>query len=124
MEPITQLIHRLEYLALALALEALAVWHWEQLGWAFWVWLAAPDVLGLVPASLLGPAPERGALPPRGAWLYNAWHTFTLPLACGGTLALLTQSVPWPLLGWLLHSSLDRTLGYGLRDAAGRQGLL
>ena len=61
-------IHRTEYLALVLVLVGVGIVGKDQLGWAFWLFLLAPDLFGLLPASFLGPAPARGYLPPRGVW--------------------------------------------------------
>jgi hypothetical protein len=57
-------------------------------------------------------------------WLYNVWHTFTLPLVIGVVLILLIPfGSPWPLLGWLIHISVDRFLGFGLRGDDGGQAI-
>lgn len=117
-------LHRTEYLALALVLVGVAIVAKDQLGWTFWLFLLAPDLFGLVPASFMGPASARGYLPPRGVWLYNIWHTFTPPLVIAVTLYLLIQvASPWPLLGWAMHISVDRLLGFGLRGDDGGQAL-
>ena len=117
-------IHRSEYLALALVLVGAAIVTKDQLGWAFWLFLLAPDLFGLLPASFMGSAPARGYLPTRGVGLYNVWHSFTPPLVIAVTLYLLIQvASPWPLLGWLIHISVDRLLGFGLRDDDGGQAL-
>ena len=117
-------IHRSEYLALALVLVGAAIVTKDQLGWAFWLFLLAPDLFGLLPASFMGSAPARGYLPPRGVGLYNVWHSFTPPLVIAVTLYLLIQvASPWPLLGWLIHISVDRLLGFGLRGDDGGQAL-
>ena len=121
----TRGIHQVEYAMLFAALVGLAVWQRDELvPWVFWPLLLMPDVLGYIPASLMGTAPEKGALPPRGVWLYNLWHTYVLPLAIGAALTVITGVVPWSLLGWLIHLTLDRALGFGLRAADGRQGTL
>jgi hypothetical protein len=107
-----------------LILVGAAIWEKDQLGWAFWFFVLAPDLFGLVPASLFGPAPARGYLPPRGVWLYNLWHTYTVPavLWVGGSL-LFAVANPWPLLGWAIHITVDRLLGLGLRGDDGGQAL-
>ena len=120
-----RVIHHVEYAALFAVLVVLAVWQRDQLSpWLFWPLLLAPDVLGYVPALLMGAAPEKGALPPSGVWLYNLWHTYTVPLAIGAALTVATGAVPWWILGWPLHITLDRALGFGLRGPDGRQGVL
>lgn len=120
-----RLIHHAEYAALSALLVALAIWQRDVLNpWLFWPLVLAPDLLGYVPASFMGAAPEKGALPPRGVWLYNLWHTYTIPLALGAALTVAAGAVPWWLLGWLIHITLDRSLGFGLRAVDGRQGVL
>ena len=116
-------VHRVEYLAISLVLVGAAIWQRDQLSWWFWLYLLAPDVFGLLPAFLFGPSAARGYLPPRGVWLYNLWHTYTIPVA--GWIAVLTifAGNPWPLLGWLLHISADRFFGFGLRGEDGGQAL-
>lgn len=58
--------------------------------------------------------------PCRGARIYNAFHTYTLPVTlalCG--LALRAHSVlPYALI-WINHIGIDRFLGYGLKYADG-----
>ena len=117
-------IHRTEYLALAVVLVGVSIIEKDQLGWEFWLFLLAPDLFGLLPASFMGPTPARGYLPPRGVWLYNVWHSFTPPLVIGVALALLVPlGSPWPLLGWTTHISVDRLLGFGLRGDDGGQAI-
>jgi uncharacterized protein DUF4260 len=117
-------IHRTEYLALTLILAGIAIVEKDQLGWAFWIFLLAPDLFGLLPASLFGRAPARGYLPPRGVWLYNLWHSFTPPLVIGVVVALFAPlGSAWPLLGWAIHISVDRLIGFGLRGNDGGQAL-
>ena len=119
-----RIVHHSEYLALALLLIGAAVWQKDQITAWFWFWLAAPDLFGLVPAFLFGASPAKGYLPPRGVWLYNLWHNFTIPVVVWIALLFLLAGNPWPLLGWLLHIAADRTLGFGLRGADGGQGVL
>ena len=119
-----RIVHHSEYLALSLLLIGAAVWQKDQITAWFWFWLLAPDLFGLVPAFLFGASPAKGYLPPRGVWLYNLWHNFTLPAVLWIALLLLIAGNPWPLLGWLLHIAADRTLGFGLRGADGGQGVL
>ena len=119
-----RIVHHSEYLALSLLLIGAAVWQKDQITAWFWFWLVAPDVFGLVPAFLFGASPAKGYLPPRGVWLYNLWHNFTLPAVLWIALLFLIAGNPWPLLGWMLHIAADRTLGFGLRGADGGQGVL
>jgi len=119
-----RVIHHSEYLALALLLVGAAIWQKDQITLWFWFWLLAPDLFGYVPAFLFGRRPAKGYLPPRAVWLYNVWHNYTLPAVIWIALLLLLAGNPWPLLGWLLHISLDRLMGFGLRGDDGGQAVL
>jgi hypothetical protein len=112
-------IHTVEYAVIAVALAAVAWLRGGELGAAFWILLVAPDV-GLVVAPLLGRMPGRGAIPARAVPIYNVAHTYTIPLLLWVAL-LLTDISPWPLLGWLIHITADRALGFGLRGTDGGQ---
>jgi hypothetical protein len=115
-------IHVVEYAVLALAFAGAAYVQRYQLGVLFWVLLVGPDI-GLVLAPALGPMPGRGRLPPRAVPVYNALHTYTVPVLLWiGAFALAIA--PWPLLGWLIHISADRALGFGLRGPDGDQALI
>jgi hypothetical protein len=85
--------------------------------------LVAPDLtffMGLKQARQTEP----GQLPPGAVPWYNAAHRAWVPVLL---LAVYTVSpLTWaPLfaagLGWLAHIALDRSMGYGLRSAAGFQ---
>ena len=119
-----RIVHHSEYLALSLVLIGAAVWQKDQITAWFWFWLLAPDLFGYVPAFFFGRPPAKGHLPPRGVWLYNLWHNFTLPVALFAALLLLVAGNPWPILGWLLHISVDRLMGFGLRGEDGGQALI
>lgn len=90
---------------------ALAAYAQFGAGWgAFALWLFVPDL------SMLGYL----AGPRVGAALYNAAHSYVGPvlLLALGVLA----AMPWAVAGgliWCAHIGLDRTLGYGLKYAAG-----
>jgi hypothetical protein len=117
-----RLLHVVEYAVITLVLAGVAWLRGGELGSAFWVLLVAPDI-GLVVAPLLGRMPGRGSIPPRAVPIYNLGHTYTIPVLVWLAL-LFTDIAPWPLLGWLIHISADRALGYGLRGAHGGQALI
>jgi uncharacterized protein DUF4260 len=119
-----RIVHHSEYLALSLLLIGAAIWQKDQITAWFWFWLVAPDLFGLVPAFLFGASSGKGYIPPRAVWLYNLWHNFTLPAVLFVAMLLLFAGNAWPLMGWLLHVALDRTLGFGLRGPDGGQGVL
>ena len=115
-------IHVAEYAVLALAFAGAAYVQRDQLGALFWILLVGPD-LGLVIAPAFGPMPGRGRLPPRAAPVYNAFHTYTIPVLLW-VGAWAAGIAPWPLLGWMIHISADRALGFGLRGPDGDQALI
>ncbi len=117
-----RVIHVIEYAVLAVAFAGAAYVQRDQLGVVFWALLVGPDI-GLVVAPAFGPMPGRGAIPPRAVPVYNAFHTYTIPvlLWVGAWAAGIG---PWPLLGWLIHISADRALGFGLRGSDGGQALI
>jgi hypothetical protein len=86
----------------AVALYAMADYSWL----AFALLFFAPD-LALIPYAI-----NRRI----GISVYNAVHTFTLPLVLGVAAVLLG----WPVgvqvaLIWLAHIGMDRAVGYGLK---------
>lgn len=88
---------------------------WLALGFAL-----MPD-LGLLAGIDRGL--KKGQLAPRAVPIYNALHRFVGPVALG--LLVITGLFPlvWlsAALGWALHLTIDRTVGYGLRGADGFQ---
>jgi hypothetical protein len=83
----------------------------------------APDLTFLIGA---GSPVEKGSLPIRAVPFYNAVHRFWLPLALtvvvGVVLAPLTTATLTVFvagLSWMAHIAMDRTAGYGLRNADG-----
>ncbi len=87
----------------------------------------SPILFGLLPdvALLLGIGAnlDPGQLHPRAVRLYNLLHAWWLGpvLLLGGGL-LAPHSPLWlGGLAWMSHIAIDRTFGFGPRDAAGRQ---
>ena len=115
-------IHVAEYVVLACVFAGVAYVQREALGVWFWVFLVGPD-LGLVVAPAFGPLPGRGRIPPRAAPVYNLFHMIALPVLLW-VGAIVIGAAPWPLLGWLIHITVDRALGFGLRGVDGGQALI
>ena len=95
---------------LLLALGCAAYQHLFPHRWLLFALLfLAPDL------SLLGYATNA---PRFAAALYNAGHTFTLPLLLGFASSLFAWHTGLALaLIWFAHISFDRALGYGLKFA-------
>ncbi|HEY8488626.1 MAG TPA: DUF4260 family protein [Thermaerobacter sp.] len=63
-----------------------------------------------------GGRPAEPPLPAPGwFFLYNAAHSTAVPLVLGLVGWWATGRVFLPLLGWLAHIGVDRSLGFGLR---------
>ena len=96
-----------------LAVAAVSAVLYARTGGSWWLFAA----LWLVPdLSMLGYL----ASPCRGARVYNAFHTYTVPIVLG-LLALATHAnalVPYALI-WVNHIGVDRLLGYGLKYSDG-----
>jgi Domain of unknown function (DUF4260) len=95
------------------AVAAVSAVLYARSGASWWLFAAlwlAPDL------SMLGYL----AGPCRGARIYNAFHTYTLPIVLG-LLAVTTHAsalVPYALI-WVNHIGIDRGLGYGLKFSQG-----
>jgi hypothetical protein len=111
------------YLALGAALTVIALVEMIRFGGATWFALAfviLPDV-ALVYGAATGL--ERGRLHPRAVRLYNAVHSFWLPLALMAVGLLLPPVVFVAAVVWAAHIAWDRGLGFGLRTREGYQRL-
>jgi hypothetical protein len=84
--------------------------------WQLWALLAAPD-LALIAGIGRGLAREQ--IHPRGVRLYNAVHRPIGPAVLAFASIWLGSGALLAALGWLAHVAMDRTAGYGLRDARG-----
>ena len=114
----TTLHHPAARALLALGLLAAALWAAiAGGGWPFF----ALGALG--PDIALAGGMDRGRLNPRAVPLYNALHTYWLPLPLLAIAAtgLLGHGALVLALAWAAHIAIDRALGYGLRDREGFQ---
>jgi hypothetical protein len=96
-----------------LAVAAVSAVLYARTGASWWLFAAlwlAPDL------SMLGYL----ASPCRGARVYNAFHTYTVPIILG-LLAWLLHAMalaPFALI-WVNHIGVDRLLGFGLKYSTG-----
>jgi hypothetical protein len=107
--PAVRYILRFEGLASAAVTAVL----YARTGASWWLFAAlwlAPDL------SMLGYLIS----PCRGARIYNAFHTYTLPITLELSAWLLRANtvVPFALI-WANHIAVDRLLGYGLKFSNG-----
>jgi hypothetical protein len=104
-----QYLLRLEGLAVA----TVSALFYARTGASWWLFAA----LWLMPdLSMLGYL----SAPCRGARIYNAFHTYTLPVTLGlcGLLLHARGIAPFALI-WINHIGFDRMMGYGLKYADG-----
>ena len=100
---------RLEGLALFLGM-TLLYWCWEGSWWIYAALFLAPDLSFL--GYLWGPR--------FGALLYNAAHSYMVPMALMTTgFAIAEPLVLSVAMIWLAHIGFDRALGYGLKYTRG-----
>ncbi|HEV8359084.1 MAG TPA: DUF4260 family protein [Candidatus Thermoplasmatota archaeon] len=75
-------------------------------------WIVLPDLVFLPIAFGM----RGGRRWPRwGSLAYNATHSFVVFALVFGAVSLAAWHVAWPMLGWALHLSADRALGFWLR---------
>lgn len=97
-----------------LAIAAISAVLYARTGASWWLFAA----LWLVPdLSMLGYLGDRLC---RAARIYNAFHSYTVPivLALAGLLVNAHLLVPVALI-WTNHIAVDRLLGYGLKYSDG-----
>ena len=83
---------------------------WEGSWWVYAILFLAPDLS--FAAYLAGPK--------AGAAVYNAAHSYFLPVALmTAGLAMASPLVLSIAMIWLAHIGIDRALGYGLKYQAG-----
>ncbi|MBA7466052.1 MAG: DUF4260 family protein [Bradyrhizobium icense] len=83
---------------------------WDGSWWVYAILFLAPDLS--FAAYLAGPKV--------GAVVYNAAHSYLLPVALmTAGLAIASPTVLSIAMIWLAHIGIDRALGYGLKYQAG-----
>jgi len=102
-------ILRLEGLVLFIGM-TLLYYVWDGSWWVYAILFLAPDLS--FAAYLAGPK--------AGAVVYNAAHSYLLPVALmTAGLAMASPLVLSIAMIWLAHIGIDRALGYGLKYQAG-----
>jgi len=109
-------LYRAEYAAVSVVIIAYISWRGLFLGGVSILltvfWVLFPDLMAFIPIGL---ASKQGQWPEWGAYLYDAVHNVvSWGVVLVGAWAIF-RAPSWPLFGWLLHITVDRTLGYGLR---------
>jgi hypothetical protein len=109
-------LYRAEYAAVSLAILGYLIWRTYYLGGVDWLqfvfWLIFPDLASFVP---IGASSRRREWPSWGANFYNVFHTILVWGAAFAASWAVMGMVYWPMFGWLLHITADRTVGYALR---------
>lgn len=109
-------LYRAEYGAISLAIVGYLIWRGlfaggvDVLQIIFWALFA--DLVAFIPIAL---SSQRREWPDWGAYLYDAVHN-VITWGLVFMVVWIVFHVPsWPMLGWLGHITVDRTVGYGLR---------
>lgn len=118
MMPAESTAYRIEYAVLTLVILGLLMWRGFltdsfglfEIVLTFFLALM-PDVVFLV----MAPYMKKGKWPSWGSDVYNVFHSWVPWFVVAGSMYAITGDLFWPLLGWALHLSLDRTTGYYLR---------
>ena len=109
----TRVLYRLEWSLLTLVALVLAIVH---VAWNI------PLSLALVVACAILPDVPLALFGYQKRWVFHLYN-FTHSLAVWGTITTLAFALGWQwrwtLLVWLVHITLDRALGYALRDSQG-----
>jgi hypothetical protein len=106
---VPSMLVRLESLT-ALVITLVLYWRTGGNGWLFAVLLLAPDLsmVGYMRNAVLGSA------------MYNAAHTLIVPALLLAIMLVLESLIGVHIaLIWFAHIFMDRTVGYGLKYAAG-----
>ncbi len=119
--PTNHFLFRIEYAVLCIGL--LMALHWRALNGGLdlgltLLFLLLPDApfLAILPA-LKRNGKDAGQWPEWAAAAYNVTHSYVTWMLMVG-LAWHVTSIPWwPLLGAFLHVSIDRAIGFSLREA-------
>jgi len=90
-----------------LSLSAFAYFYLDGSIWLFVILLLAPDI------GILGYATKNNKI---GSYIYNAFHTYSIPIALGALAFLFEQrDILFVSLIWIAHIGMDRASGYGLK---------
>jgi hypothetical protein len=115
-QDVRSMLYRAEWAVISLSIFGYLFWRSSYVGGVDWLqvvfWVVFPDLVSFL---AIGLSSERREWPSWGSSLYNSFHTL---LAWGAAFAaswIMLGVVYWPLLGWLGHITIDRTVGYALR---------
>jgi len=114
-------LYRAEYAAISLTIFGYLAWRAVNLGGVDWIqlgfWVIFPDLLAFSGIAL---SSKRREWPSWGPDLYNSSHTILLWGVVFAASWFALGTIYWPLFGWLGHITLDRAVGYALRDRTKR----
>jgi hypothetical protein len=114
-------LYRAEYTAISLTIFGYLAWRAVNLGGVDWIqlgfWVIFPDLLAFSGIAL---SSKRREWPSWGPDLYNSSHTILLWGVIFAASWFALGTIYWPLFGWLEHITLDRAVGYALRDRTKR----
>lgn len=110
-------IYRLEYALLSLGILAALYFRatvFKDLDLALtFLFLVLPDA----PFLAILPAIKEGHWPKWGAAAYNFTHSYLTWAALMLAAFIYTGALYWPVWAWALHISIDRAIGFNLRNS-------
>jgi hypothetical protein len=111
-------LYRAEYSLISLTIFGYLAWRAVNLGGVDWLqlgfWVIFPDLLAFSGIAL---STKRREWPSWGPNLYNSFHTVLLWGIVFAASWFALGTIYWPLFGWLGHITVDRAVGYALRDS-------
>ena len=116
----TSKLFRAEYALISFVIIAYLVYnYWTGIGWldilALIFFGALPDIGTFIPIGVAS-SKKKGAWPSWGSSVYNTFHTILLWALVFALFWFVFRSPYLPLFGWLLHITVDRSVGYSLRE--------
>ena len=111
-------LYRAEYALTSLAILVILGWRYTQSPSLFFIleiifWAIFPDLTAFIPIGL---SSSKRTWPSWGAYVYNFFHTMLVWALVFGVTYIIFKTPRWELLGWLGHITVDRSVGYGLRQ--------
>ncbi len=111
---VTYALERLDWTVLMLVSAALLFEHWREVNWWRFTWaFLLPDLIGTFPGLYVYYAKRTGphrSIPTIIHTLYNAGHCFPVVALLCGLWWLITGSLEWAMLGFVIHLAGDRSI--------------
>jgi hypothetical protein len=105
----TFLLERLEHLLVVVICSALALQHWQEMGWVrFVIAFAVLDLIGYIPGAIAFRRHRGGRIPAIYHYLYNVTHSYLAAAVLVAIWAWAIGGLEWAMLAFPIHLSGDR----------------